>query len=240
MDSASPRPYGRRFAAAAMVAGGVLYGVANAFYWLMFPDEVAETAGNVTVAGGNLGAWRVETVLFTLAHLLLLPAMAGLVVALGRSRPVVATIGGFLVVPALYLATVHLWHYNAFFGALAAAGVEPATARPVVDALDRDPFVITSFALWILGWLVGLLVLAFGAWRARLVPVWVPLALTAGQVLDLLSASVAPKLAVSVLMAAGLFGLSRAVSGRADARRTRADAATGPADRQPTGAAPPR
>ncbi|GAA2708840.1 hypothetical protein ACFY2R_04480 [Micromonospora olivasterospora] len=147
----------------------------------------------------------------------------------------VATIGGFLVVPALYRATVHLWHYNAFFGALAAAGVEPGAVRPVVDALDRDPMVIASFAFWILGWLVGLLVLAFGAWRARLVPVWVPLALAAGQVLDLLSASAAPKLAVSVLMAAGLFGLSRAVAAGLDTRRVRDDAAP-----RATGAVAPR
>ncbi|MEU2616409.1 hypothetical protein ABZ570_33340, partial [Micromonospora sp. NPDC007271] len=158
-----------RLTAGALLTGGVLYGVANAFYWVMFPDDVSETAGNVTVAAGNLGAWRVETVLFALAHLLLLPATLGLATVLGRRKPVAATIGGATALLGLYFSTVHLWQYNAFFGALAGGGVDADAARPVTEAIDGDPFVMASFAVWLLGWLVGLLVLAFGAWRARLV-----------------------------------------------------------------------
>ncbi|GAB2448435.1 hypothetical protein ACWDTT_04730 [Streptosporangium sandarakinum] len=211
MDDQAARPYGRRFAAIAMAGGGVLYAVANAFYWVMFPDEVSETAANVDVAASDLGAWRIETILFALAHLLLLPAVAGLIVAVGRRRRLVATIGGAFAVPALYFSAIHLWHYNAFFGALAGGGVKVGAVRPVVDALDKDPLVMASFAVWILGWMIGLLVLAFGAWRAGLVSLWVPLALTGGQVLDFVSNGVAPKLVVSVLMAAGLIGLARGV-----------------------------
>ncbi|MEU2616408.1 hypothetical protein ABZ570_33335, partial [Micromonospora sp. NPDC007271] len=59
--------------------------------------------------------------------------------------------------------------------------------------------------------LVGLLVLAFGAWRARLVALWVPLVLTAGQVLDLATEGVPLKVAVSVLMVAGFAGLALGV-----------------------------
>jgi hypothetical protein len=40
------------------------------------------------------------------------------------------------------------------------------------------------------------------------VSLWVPLALTGGQVLDFVSNDVAPKLVVSALMAAGLIGLA--------------------------------
>jgi hypothetical protein len=202
------RPYGGRFAAIAMAVSGVLYGGANAFYWVMFPDEVNETAANVDVAASGLGAWRVETILFALAHLLLLPAMAGLIVAVGRRRRLVATIGAAFAVPGLYFSTVHLWHYNAFFGALAGGGVSTEATRPVTDALDQDPFVTAGFAVWILGFMIGLLVLAFGAWRAGLVSLWVPLALTGGQMLDFVTSDVAPKLVVSVLMAAGFIGLA--------------------------------
>lgn len=220
MDDRTGRRYGRRLTAVALAAAGVLYGVANAFYWVMFPDDVSETAGNVAVAAGNLGAWRVETVLFALAHLLLLPAMAGLAVALGRHRPLVATVGGSITLLGLYFSTVHLWHYNAFFGALAAADVDAEAVRPVVDALDNDPFVMASFAMWLLGWMIGLLVLAFGAWRAGLVSLWVPLVLTGGQVLEFVSEGVPLKIVVSVLMAVGLSGLALGVG-----RQRPADAA---------------
>ncbi|MEV4838384.1 hypothetical protein AB0K05_28035 [Nonomuraea sp. NPDC049486] len=209
MDDQTTRPYGSRFAAVAMAGGGVLYSAAGAFYWAMFPDEVSETAANADVAASALGAWRVETLLFALAHLLLLPAMAGLIVAVGRRKRLVATVGGAFVVPALYFSAVHLWYYNAFFGALAGGGVTADAARPVVDALDNDPLVVASFLVWILGWLIGLLILAFGAWRARLVSLWVPLVLTAGMVLEAVSSGLAPKLVVSALMAAGLVGLAR-------------------------------
>src|SRR4051794_16795220 len=94
MDDSTGGRTGRRLTAGALLGGGVVYGVANAFYWVMFPDEVADTAGNVTVAAGNLGAWRVESILFALAHLLLLPATLGLAATLHRRRPVAATIGG--------------------------------------------------------------------------------------------------------------------------------------------------
>ncbi|MEU8244617.1 hypothetical protein [Nonomuraea sp. NPDC048916] len=214
MDDQTTRPYGLRFAAIAMAGGGVLYSATNAFYWAMFPDEVSETAANVDVAASDLGAWRVETILFTLTHLLLLPAMAGLIVAVGRRKRLVATIGGAFVVPALYFSAIHLWYYNAFFGALAGGGVKVDAVRPVVDALDKDPLVVASFVVWILGWMIGLLVLAFGAWRAGLVSLWVPLVLTVGNVLDLVSSGLAPKLVVSVLMAAGLIGLAQGLRPR--------------------------
>ncbi|WP_169987862.1 MULTISPECIES: hypothetical protein [unclassified Microbispora] len=217
MDDQTTRPYGRRFAAIAMAGGGVLYSAANAFYWAMFPDEVSETAANVDVAASDLGAWRVETILFALTHLLLLPAMAGLIVAVGRRKRLVATIGGAFVVPALYLSAIHLWYYNAFFGALAGGGVKVDAVRPVVDALDKDPLVVASFMVWILGWMIGLLILAFGAWRAGLVSLWVPLVLTVGLVLDFVSSGTAPKLVVSALMAAGLIGLAQGIRpGRAE------------------------
>ncbi|OKI45766.1 hypothetical protein [Micromonospora sp. CB01531] len=211
MDDSTGRRRSRRLTAGALLTGGVMYGAANAFYWVMFPDDVADTADNVTVAAGHLGAWRVETVLFALAHLLLLPAMLGLAATLGRRKPVVATVGGAASLLGLYFSTVHLWQYNAFFGALAGGGVDAGAARPVTTAIDGDPFVMASFAVWLLGWLVGLLVLAFGAWRARLVALWVPLVLTAGQVLDLVGTGVPVKVAVSVLMVAGFVGLARGV-----------------------------
>ncbi|MGS2619740.1 hypothetical protein ACVCAH_35460 [Micromonospora sp. LZ34] len=214
MDDSTGRRYGQRLTAIALAGGGVVYGVGNAFYWVMFPDDVSESAGNVAVAAGDLGAWRLETVLFALAHLLLLPAMAGLAVVLGRRKPLAASIGGAVALLGLYFSTVHLWHYNALFGALAADGVDADAARPVLDALDKDPFVMASFATWLLGWLIGLLVLAFGAWRARLVPLWVPLALTGGQLLDIAGAGVPLKIVVSALMVAGLGGLALGVHPR--------------------------
>jgi hypothetical protein len=208
------RPYGGRFAAIAMAGAGVVYGSALAFYWVMFPDEESELAANVNIAAADPGAWRVETILFALAHLMLLPAMAGLIVAVGRRKRLVATIGGAFAVPALYFSTVHLWHYNAFFGPLAAGGVSVEATRPVADALAEDPFVTMSYAIWVFGFMIGLLVLGFGAWRADLVSLWVPLALTGGQVLDFLTGDVAPKLVVSVLMAAGLIGLALGIRPR--------------------------
>lgn len=222
MDDSLGRRTGRRLTAAALLTGGVGYGVANAFYWVMFPDDVADTADNVAVAAGHLGAWRVETVLFALAHLLLLPATLGLAAALGRRRPVAATIGGAAALLGLYFSSVHLWQYNAFFGALAGGGVTADAARPVTTAIDGDPFVMASFAVWLLGWLVGLLVLAYGAWRDRLVALWVPLVLTAGQVLDLVTDGVPLKVAVSVLMVAGFVGLALGI-----ARSRTAEAAAG-------------
>ncbi|MER7442836.1 hypothetical protein [Micromonospora avicenniae] len=214
MDNSTGGRTGRRLTAGALLGGGLAYGVANAFYWVVFPDDVADTAGNVAVAAGNLGAWRVETVLFALAHLLLLPAALGLAATLHRRRPVVAMIGGATALLGLYFSTVHLWQYNAFFGALAGGGVDADAARPVTTAIDGDPFVMASFAVWLLGWLVGLLVLAFGAWRARLVALWVPLLLTAGQVLDLIGSGIPVKLAVSALMVAGFVGLALGVARR--------------------------
>jgi hypothetical protein len=217
MSDQSTRPYGQRFAAIAVAGSGVLYGVALAFYWVMFPDDVSENAANVDLAAAGLGAWRIETILFALTHLLLLPAMAGLIMAVGRRKRLVATIGGTFVISALYFSTIHLWHYNAFFGALAAGGVSTEAIRPVVDALDKDPLVIASYMIWVFGFMIGLLVLAFGAWRAGLVSLWVPLVLTGGQVLDFLSGDVAPKLVVSVLMAAGLIGLALGIRPRREA-----------------------
>ncbi len=89
--------------------------------------------------------------------------------------------------------------------AMAGAGVEPAAQARTLSELDALPESL-PISWWVIPFTVaGLVVLAIGIARARVVPLWAPLALVAGTVAMSVSGT-GPRSLVGLVMVAGATG----------------------------------
>ncbi len=117
------------------------------------------------------------TVLLWLSFVCFVPALVGLVIALGRSRPLLAAIGGVIVLIGT-MAGAGMQAYFRTTIVLQNGGQDAALAFLRTQAV----LPLTTQAPGI-GFPIGLLTLAFGLWRSRLAPTWVPITLALGAVL---------------------------------------------------------
>ena len=158
--------------AAVLVIGAIALTLAFATTPLPQDESISESAaGAVRAAGqwmGSAGALFVASVGLTLG----LPALLWLMT--GRDRWL-----GTIAVSVFAVGTVGLSGYAMVLVMLRSLLVEDLL---VVEGLDRameGTGVQVFFGVWLGCFMVGLVLIAVGLWRARTVPRWVPLVLLA-------------------------------------------------------------
>ncbi|MGN6577410.1 MAG: hypothetical protein ACTHKG_17190 [Nocardioides sp.] len=233
----------RTLAAVGLVAGGLSFTAADLVRRLLEPAHPtpATLAGT---AGQHTTAWLVAGLLSALLPFLLLPGLGVLAAAVdGRGARVVRTGAGLLGVGSV-AASVHASGYFGMYDVLARSGVDDAAVRAVDSASESSPFFVPFIALFMAGMLVGPIVLGVGLRRARLAPVWAPIAAVVFAVAGGtggVAAGVVGLVAFVALSAAAARTL-RLASPDANAEHRGPRPAGGPVGRvvQPGGAAVPR
>lgn len=118
-------------------------------------------------------------------------AISGVVAVLWLTRrrvPVLATIAGALSVLG-YLALAGADSVTPVLVDLVAHGqLDATTARPIAAALEAMPQPTAGVAIFVLGHLLGTILLGIALWRSRAVPAWVGIVLAVSQPVHLLSA----------------------------------------------------
>jgi hypothetical protein len=85
----------------------------------------------------------------------------------------------------------------AFFGfgiseyEAAQSGHDPTQMAKLADSVESSGVVIPLFIVFVVGSVVGTLIVAWSLWRRRIVPRWSPAAIAVGSILNLLADSVA-------------------------------------------------
>jgi hypothetical protein len=184
----------RPLTAAALLCGSLLLVTSAA---LARPSGAQDAASVLDAARDQGGTFLAQALLEAGGFLLLFAGAVGATHVLRRRGVVLgnlacvlcfAGLAGFLLVGAMSLTVYAL-----------AAGDDQAAMVSAADVVHASPAAILAFPLMLLG-LVGLILLALGLRRARLVPVWVPVVAIAGVVLDFVGgASHAALLASDVL-----------------------------------------
>jgi len=174
--------------ALAVVAGGVLFALGNALH----PWEHSDAALTYPT-------WVIAHLTFAAGALLIAAGTGALAHRLARSR--VALVGLGLLWLGMVLMPV---------GSYAEAYVAPAVDHEVFAGIEESAAILT--AVYALPVLVGPLLIAFGALRHRLLPVWVSLALQ-GTVLGALVAPALPKEGYGIIPGTVVFGLGIAAAG---------------------------
>lgn len=183
MTALPDRPATRRAQALALVAAP-LAGLATTMTWPHTPLDVAQ---RLDVLADSAGRAQLAHALTLLTILLFLPAAAGMHRLLQPVRPRAAALGGCLVGAGLVGWT----------GVLALGIAELQVARtlvggeaaPMAEALQQAPMAGALLALFLLGLFSGLVVLTVGLWRAGVVRGWVPAAVGAAVVADILAST---------------------------------------------------
>jgi hypothetical protein len=175
----------------------------------------------------NPDAWFFHGIAVLLGTLAWALAVVAIVAVIGRSRPILALVGGLLGLASAVAHGAHLGFYTVMLSVLAGMPAEERDAGVAAWAgAGGDVLGNVLVLFFIVTFLVAPLVLAFGLWRERLIPWWALALLVIGQ----LVMAAAPELVLglgqllwlpAMLIAAGRRGsASRATT--AEARSVRA------------------
>jgi hypothetical protein len=212
MDTMS---FGRRAAAGAVVLGALTFTVADVLRRSVEPGVA--TPGSLTGAvAAHPGAWLAAGALSAVTTFLLVPGLVMVLQrAIGRGAALIR-VGALLTGVGTLASLVHATGYFGMYGVYARADLDPSVVRSMDAAAESYPLLAVFIGLFMVGMLLGPLLLALGLRRARLVPVWAPVAALVFVVSGATSGLAAG--VVGVVAAAALFvAVGRVVAGRLDA-----------------------
>lgn len=158
--------------ALALLAGAVCFAAGDLLRRTVDGSTTSTPVELMRAVGEHQGAWLLAGTLSVLAPVLMLPGVAWLLLTT-RGRGQRATRTGGVLLALGQLAAVG--HAVAFYG-LPTLGVDAGLSAAAYDAVDRAsesaPLLIGLIAVFILGNVVGTIVLLVGLRRAGRVPLW--------------------------------------------------------------------
>ncbi len=161
-----------RIAAAGLVLGALFFTLGDLLRRLVEPSGTPSPTAITDAVGAHPGAWLAAGLLSVAAAFCFVPGVAGLI-ATARGRGARATTIGAVLVGAGSLASVG--HAVAFYSPYALFD-QAGTTGPDLEAIDRAsesyPLLIVLIVLFVVGMMIGSIVLLVGLRRARRVPVW--------------------------------------------------------------------
>lgn len=161
------------------VAGLVLapwgFVITNLCYAIAIRDGGNDSTGADALAlfGAHPTLVRAGVTAGMIGCLLLIPAVLGVFrLVPGDSRGGrTITVGGVLMI-AGYVCYFAVLQSSYVIVAMAELGGDPARFAAAIDASQADPWAVWLFPLFVLGNLVGTLLVAIGLLRSRAVPIW--------------------------------------------------------------------
>jgi MFS family permease len=165
----------RRTLAAGLVGGALCFTLADLVRRVVEPAAPSPSALTRAVAD-HPSLWLLAGLLSAATAFLLPPAMV-VVPAIVRGRGHrLATTGALLTGIGAVAAAVHAAGYFGSYGIYASSGADRSAVRAMESGSEGYPFFTVFIVLFMAGMLLGPLLLGIGLRRARLVPVWVPVA----------------------------------------------------------------
>lgn len=162
----------RRLAAGCLVAGAALFTVGDLLRRLVEPGGTPSATDVTAAVAQHGGAWLAAGLLSLVAAFALLPGLTALV-ASARGRGARATTVGGLMVAAGALASVgHAVAFYSPYALFGRAGASAADITAIDNASEAYPMLVVLIVLFMVGMVVGPVVLFVGLRRARRVPVW--------------------------------------------------------------------
>ena len=174
----------RNVAAAGLVATALLSAVSVLLQPSFGPDPAERLAA--MDASGLRG--QVSAVTFLLAQLPAIAGLLGVAHLIRRGAPRLSNAGGTLSVVGAFGHTVFGGMSMVYLG-MAADADHRAVHGALIGRLENSPVMIFS-VLGLVGFVLGIALLAVGLWRTRVVPRWVPALLGAWLVVEFVGSSI--------------------------------------------------
>lgn len=161
-----------RIASASLVLGALFFTVADLLRRLVAPDDPASATALTQAVGEHGATWLTAGLLAVAAAFCFVPAMVAFIGA-ARGRGARTTVAGAALVGVGAVASVG--HAVAFYSPYALfhrAGTPGPAIEGIEAASENYPLLVVLMVLFMLGMVLGPVVLLVGLRRARRVPVW--------------------------------------------------------------------
>lgn len=178
----------RRIVAAVLLPLGPL---AVAILRGILPYSTSDDTGEM-ISHTAAGLGRQDAVLWLslVAIVALIPSALAAGRLARRGAPVLSLLGIGLLVPAF--AMLPFFAGDPTLRVLAGGVVDPSSAARILDAQNELAPVLIAGVIFVVGHIVGTILIGAALWRARMVPVWAAVALIVSQPLHLVFAVVVP------------------------------------------------
>jgi len=173
------RRFRRYGAAATMILAPLSIALVRASVPVVEPGSAVTGEEALTQTAANLGRARLTFVLSVAAVLVLPLGMVALMRLVSRRSPVLGAVGGGLaligwaLVPVLVVSDIVAYEMSR---------LDPASTQfaQLWERIQANPAMVALGAVFVLGHVVGMLLLAVGLRRGRLVPKWAAVAVAVG------------------------------------------------------------
>jgi hypothetical protein len=197
------RNFGRTFAGLALIAAPVLFLVGTA----VDPAWADDTEEYLNEVAADKGLYLLAGILNLVGALLLIAGLLGVIHLLRRRRVTVGQIGAALVmIGAVAIASTYTINVIEILG----TGDEFDRGQVVrlLDDAEESGEAAPIFVMFLLGLVLGSILLAIGLWRQRAVPLWVPIVLVLSSLAGFVAGdSQAASLISSAILAAALIAI---------------------------------
>ncbi|MBX3078848.1 MAG: hypothetical protein KF692_06420 [Cryobacterium sp.] len=173
MSTAAER-FWRNAGVGGMILGMVSLIAATIIQWFVQPSDPSGTP--IDVAQQNPTAWLIVSLLAVLGPLAWVGGIVSVTLLVRTKGCTLATIGGYLTAAGLIAGVGHLAIFFGLIADIAGSGLSPENGLAVLRADDSS--ILSSVLLYgfLVGFSLGPISLTVGLRRAKLVPVWVPVA----------------------------------------------------------------
>jgi hypothetical protein len=182
---------GRRLRLTALAVIAPIGPLAIAGIRAVLPYSTAED--NAGIAAGIAAHQSAESTVLWLGLIASLTLLVGVFVVRSvavRGAPVLGTIGAVLAVAGYSSLFIGVLPPDIAGLAAAQAGVDNATTAQILDQMAAHPSAAIALMLFVLGHILGTVLLGVALWKGRLVPAWAALVLIVSQPLHLVFAVV--------------------------------------------------
>ena len=202
------RNFGRTLTGLALIVGPVLYLLGQIVSPDIDDDNKVKELANVAA---HKGSYLTGALLFFVGALVTIGSMIGVIhlfrsrrVSLGQVAATLVLFGNTAIVGFYAFSTVEYEMVNQ-------SGLNRAEMAKLLDKADGSSSGTPFFILFLVGIVLGLLLLAFATWRRRVAPIWVPLAIVLTAVVGFVGNSKALGIVSFALLLVGFGGLALAV-----------------------------
>lgn len=179
----------RRAAFALLIpAGPLAVAILRAILPYATTDDSAQVVAKVAAHQGTESA---VLLLSLVAILTLVPATIAIGLLAARHAPRLGTAGLVLAVAGFASLYAPLSVDLAALSA-ARAGLDPGSATRLLESLQAHPAILIPAILFVIGHILGMVLLGIALWRGGVIPAWAGLALVISQPLHLVFAGIVP------------------------------------------------
>jgi hypothetical protein len=165
-----------RIAAPALASGALLFALGDLLRRLVEPGGTASATDIAAAVGQHPATWLAAALMSLAAAFFLVLGASGLVAttsaAAGARGARVTIVGAVMVAVGAVAAVGHTVAFFALYALYDKAHIAGADIKALDDASESAPLLVVLIVLFIVGMMIGSIVMVAGLRRARRVPIW--------------------------------------------------------------------